>query len=154
MVYQSGRRDEMLGLSISRTANASAELHLQRERDGTFEAEFTLQCRHFPVHIPNLFQDCWGGVVRCSCACCSSTRTVCLVHQLELSLQSCAHFRPSFPGPRPETAKNWPSLQATWIWINAGFRTREGSARMPTQSVLHACSLWPWRSLGQRLFDR
>lgn len=32
--------------------------------------------------------------------------------------------------------------------------TREGSARMPTQSVSHACSLWPWRSLGQRLFDR
>ena len=99
-----------------------------------------------------------GGVVRCACACCSSTRTVCLVHQLELSLQSCAHFRPSFPGPRPETAKNWPSLQATWIWINAGFRTFPLCLLSPSfaifrqttalEKVQHACPHKVFRTLA------
>ena len=106
MVYQSGRRDEMLGLWISRTANASAELHLQRERerDWKFEAEFTVQCRHFPVHLPNLFQYCWG-------VWCGALALV--VHQLELSVlsinsnsrYSLAHISaPAFldPGPKPQ----------------------------------------------------
>ena len=90
-----------------------------------------------------------------------------LVHQLfsvvsinSNSRYSLAHISASAFGFRPETAKkNWPSLQDTWIWISAGFRTfalcllspdhytREDSARMPTQNVSRACSLWPWPTL-------
>ena len=153
----------MLGLSISRTA-ASAKPHLQRKRERERETERLILklSSHYSVvifrFICRICSKIVGGVVRRACAFGSST-ILCRVHQLELSLQSCAHFCLSFWIQARNCKKNWPSLQDTWIWISAGFRTfalcllspdhytREDSARMPTQNVSRACSLWPWPTL-------
>ena len=154
MVYQSGRRDVMLGLSISRTA-ASAKPHLQRkrerEREIDFEAELTLQCRHFPVHMPNLLQDCGGcGAARLRfwfinySLSCPSTRTLATVLRT---------FLPQLLDSGPKLQKKL-TLSSGHLNLNKrrvsdvcplfaspDHYTREDSARMPTQNVSRACSL-------------
>jgi len=89
MVYQSGRRDEMLGLSISRTANASAELHLQRERErwniwSWVHTPVSSFSGSYSKFVPRLLGGCGAVLLRLlfinsNCLSCPSTRTLATV---------------------------------------------------------------------------